>query len=138
MKGFNVQEGIFWLVLTVFLESRNQPVIGQKNIVKVILNRAEMKQWSISTIIFSRKQFSCYNEGLMKAMTAVVNEPDQIATVTTNVMRAIDEWMEGDNLDGATHYFNPKSVPGGWPATWDKSKMRIVRKEKDHVFLIEV
>jgi spore germination cell wall hydrolase CwlJ-like protein len=134
----NLQEGIFWLILTVFLEGRDQPVKGQKNIAKIILNRAEKKQWPLEDVIFARKQFSCYNKGLMTAFQSVVTEYRYIKAVTKSVQDALDEWHEGDNLNGATHYFNPKLVAGGWPSTWDKKKMRVISREEDHVFLIEI
>lgn len=134
----DIQNGLFWLILTIFLEARDQTPQGQKNIVKVILNRAEKKQCHIYDVVFREKQFSCYNEGLTKAFESVVKEVKQISAVTTNVLRAIDEWEEGDNLDGATLYFNPKLVPGGWPASWKKERTKFVMKEQDHIFLIEV
>ena len=133
----NMQAGIFWLILTVFLEARDQPAIGQKNVAKVIMNRAERKGWPLSEIILARKQFSCYNEGLEKAMQVVVREIGEIAKVTVNVQDAIHDWEEGDTLAGATHYFNPDLVPGRWPASWDRAKMRIVYRAGDHIFLRE-
>jgi len=134
----NIQAGIFWLILTVFLEARDQTPQGQKNIVKVILNRAEKRNLSIYDIVFKRLQFSCYNDGLASALIDVAYEAKHVGAVTENVMRAVDEWQEGDNLNGATLYYNPKIVKNGWPSTWDRNKTKIVAKEKDHVFLIEV
>jgi len=134
----DMQAGIFWLILTVFLEARDQAPIGQKNVAKVIMNRARAKNLPVSDIILARKQFSCYNEGLEKAMTAVVREIKEVAKVTINVQEAIDDWLKGDTLAGATHYFNPDLVPGRWPASWDRGKMRIVYRAGDHIFLREV
>ena len=133
----NIQTGIFWLILTVFLEARNQPIAGQKDVAKLILNRAKSKNWPLSNIVFAKKQFSCYNDGLLKAFTKVAPEMQYIAQVTENVNAAIDEWLAGDNLKGATHYFNPDEVAGGWPATWDRSKMTVLFKVGNHIFLKE-
>ena len=134
----NIQSGLFWLILTTFLEARDQPPLGQKNVVKIILNRADMRQWPLENIVFAKKQFSCYNDGLPKAFAAVAGETKSIAPVTINVLEAVKEWEAGDNLGGATHYFNPDLVPGGWPRSWDKKKMRVLGKTGEHIFLIEV
>lgn len=133
----NIQQGIFWLILTVFLEARDQTPKGQKNVAKVIMNRANKKNWPLSNIVFAKKQFSCYNEGFLKAFTHVANEVVFINPVSSNVSDAVDEWKNGDTLKGATHYFNPDLVPGRWPASWDKKKMTVLFVEGDHVFLRE-
>jgi spore germination cell wall hydrolase CwlJ-like protein len=135
-KDMNIQQGIFWLVLTVFLESRDQPDIGQKNVVKVILNRAHKKDWPLENIVFARKQFSCYNNGLSDALSALIKDYKHIVPVTENVNQAIIEWENGNNLGGATHYYSPKAmIPSGRVPSWAKD-MRIVAQEKDHIFLI--
>jgi spore germination cell wall hydrolase CwlJ-like protein len=134
------QNGIFWLILTVFLEARNQSVTGQKNVAIVIMNRADSKNWELSDIVNARKQFSCYNDGLPKALMVLTKDLKSVPKVTNNVIEAIYDWSEGYNLQGATHYFNPnpKLVPGGWPSGWDRSKMIVVAKEGDHIFLREI
>ena len=134
----NIQTGIFWLVLTVFLEARNQPIAGQKNVAKIILNRGRKKNKEIFDIVLAPEQFSCYNNGLLSALKAVALERQHIATVTANVNRAILEWEAGNDLQGATLYFNPKEVPGGWPESWKKKRTKFVVQEADHIFLKEV
>jgi len=134
----DISTGIFWLILTVFLEARNQPAVGQKDVTKLILNRAKTKNWPVSNIVFARKQFSCYNDGLLNAFSKVVPEIKYIPVVTSNVNEGIEEWNKGDDLKGATHYFNPDEVPGRWPSTWDKSKMVVLFKEGNHIFLKEI
>jgi len=137
----NIQAGVFWIVLTVFCEARNQTPKGQKDVVKVIINRANKNNWDVSNVVLARKQFSCFNNGLMGAFQQIPNELQYIASVTRNVLEGINEWMCGNDLKGATHYYNPKLTnngKGGFPNTWKKEKMKILFQEKDHIFLTEI
>jgi len=133
----NIQEGIFWLIVTVLCEGGNQPSHGQKNITKVILNRAQKNKWPVSNVVLARKQFSCYNEGMPKVFEKVVKEMRVIPEVTNNVLSAISEWEQGDNLMGATHYYAPKSmVPANRVPDW-APKMAKIGRSGDHIFFRE-
>lgn len=128
--------GIFWIILTVFCEARNQSPIGQKNVAKVIINRADQKRWPLENVVLARKQFSCFNDGLPDALLKIPKEIPIIIKVTQNVIDAIDEWYEGDNLRGATHYYafrGPNKIPA---PSWAKS-MTFIKDEGDHRFLRE-
>lgn len=133
----NIQHGIFWLILTVFLEARDQSALGQKNVAKVILNRASKKDWPLSNIVFSKKQFSCWNEGFTKPFMALAHEAEYITPVLVNVDTAIEEWKNGDDLKGATHYYSPKAmVPKNRVPPW-VSSMTMVGKFGDQIFYRE-
>lgn len=116
----NIQQGIFWIILTVYHEARGEIDVGQKNVVKVILNRADKNGWPIEDIVKARKQFSCFNKGL--------GHPDMwirdIRTaweVAKNVYHAVNEWERGDQLNGATHYYAADGPNKIAPPYWVKS-----------------
>ena len=133
----NIQAGIFWIILTVFYEARGEDAVGQKNVAKVILNRAHKNNWPIENIVKARKQFSCYNDGIKNSNPLLwIKEIETLVTVVRNVDRAVDEWMEGDNLDGATHYYAPKGMAGGKPPYWAAS-MKKIGKFGNHIFYRE-
>jgi spore germination cell wall hydrolase CwlJ-like protein len=134
----DIRSGIFWLILTVFLEARDQKPVGQKAVTKVILNRCNNKEMPVHEIVLAPRQFSCFNEGWTKSLIIAAKEAKEIGKVTLNVLDAIAEWEDGANLSGATHYFNPRLVPGRWPKSWDRKKMVEVGEIDYHSFYREV
>ena len=131
----NVWTGIFWIILTVYHEARGESPLGQKNVTKVILNRAYLKGWSVEQVVKARKQFSCFNQGLDHP-TVYIREIRAVAEVTNNVITAIKEWEEGNRLKGATHYYAPKGMPGGKPPYWVDG-MEKIGKYGNHIFYRE-
>jgi len=131
LAKFQIIKGLFWLILTVYHEARGESTEGQKNVVKIILNRAEAKSCPLENIVLARKQFSCYNEGIKS-----IKDTAAAAVVAANVYTAIDEWLEGNNLRGATHYYacdGPNKIP---PPYWAK-EMEVIGREGNHIFLKE-
>lgn len=131
----NIWAGIFWIILTVYHEARGESAIGQKNVVKVILNRAQAKGWPVENVVRARKQFSCYNLGLDHP-SMYIKEVPIMAVVANNVVLAIKEWEEGERLHGATHYYAPKGMPDGKPPYWIKGMTKI-GKFGNHIFYRE-
>ena len=131
----NIYSGIFWLFLTVYHEARGESPAGQRNVVKVILNRAQAKNWPIENIVRARKQFSCYNDGLSSPKLFIKEIPAMIE-VSGNVLDGVKEWEAGDRLEGATHYYAPAGMPDGKPPYWIKGMTRI-GKWGNHVFYRE-
>lgn len=115
----NIQQGIFWLILTVYHEARGEIGVGQKNVVKVILNRAHKNDWPIENVVRARKQFSCFNAGL-GTESVWIRDIQAAWYVAKNVYEAVKEWEKGDRLDGATHYYAPKGMPNEKPPYWVK------------------
>lgn len=128
----HMYEGLFWLILTVMLEARGEPPLGQKHVTKVILNRASDNNTPISSIVLAKDQFSCYNNGIINAVVTLKSELSHIPKVTKQVVNAVDEWKKGHTLSGATHYYAPKKVKK--KPRWSK-KMVVVTKTGGHVFL---
>jgi spore germination cell wall hydrolase CwlJ-like protein len=132
----NIGIGLFWIILTVYHEARGEPPIGQKNVVKVILNRSHLKGWPVEDIIKARKQFSCFNDGITSEKVWI-KDINSALDVTKNVVEAILEWENGDRLDGATHYYAPKGMPGGKPPYWVKG-MKYIGQTVNHKFYREM
>ena len=131
----NLVEAVFWLTLTVYYEARGESVEGQKNVAKVILNRASKKKWPVKNITLARKQFSCYNDGLSSPLLFVKNIPVLIK-IHAIVQEAIREWKAGDNLRGATHYYAEAGMPGGKPPYWI-TDMKFITEVGGHRFYRE-
>lgn len=131
----NIWGGIFWIFLTVYHEARGEPAIGQKNVVKVILNRASNRGWPAENIVKARKQFSCYNKGLNDP-SLIVRDIVAMGKVAANVYEAIKEWEDGDRLNGATHYYASSGPNKIQPPYWAKD-MTPIGKYGHHLFLRE-
>lgn len=127
-----IVKGFFWLLITVYNEARGESAEGQKGVTKVILNRADKNGWPIENIVKARKQFSCFNDGI----DATFKEPAAAAEVAKNVYDAIDEWLNGDRLDGATHYYAPAGMKDGKPPAWIKD-MQFIGCIGNHIFFRE-
>jgi len=129
-------EGFLWVVLTVYLEAQNQPDLGQKQVTKVILNRADAKGWPLKDITLARKQFSVWNNGIETPKTWI-RGIITFVKVSKNCEEAYMEWVMGDTLGGATHYYSPKSmIPRNSVPYWVPS-MKFITQTKDHKFYKE-
>lgn len=132
----NLPQGFIWVVLTVYLEARNQPDIGEREVTKVILNRAHKNNWPLKDIVLARKQFSVWNKGVdhkdnwIKEIIVFVN-------TSKNCEQAYEEWSNGDNLHGATHYYSPKSMIPKYSVPYWVPKMTFVKQTDDHKFYRE-
>jgi spore germination cell wall hydrolase CwlJ-like protein len=118
-----------YMVLTVYYEARGESRQGQKDVAKVIMNRAKSRNWPISHIVFAKKQFSCWNAGVANAPKVDVIE---LLAVSANCAEAVTEWDKGDTINGATHYFNPNKCSPEWAKS-----MTVVSVEGNHIFLKE-
>lgn len=130
-------EGIMWVILTVYFEAGGESAEGQRNVTKVILNRAEKKRWPLRNIVFARKQFSCWNNGLDDPKVWVKYH-QQLADVSENVFEAVREWTRGDKLNGATHYYAIEGMVGKVPPYWASSaSMKFITEVGGHRFFKE-
>jgi len=130
-----LESAFIFLVITVYHEARGEPALGQRNVVKVILNRAESKKWPVENIVFARKQFSCWNSGL-KDPSIWIKEIPTLINVSRNVVDGFHDWQAGDRLEGATHYFSIKGMAGNKPPYWSE-KMKFICEVGGHRFLRE-
>ncbi|MDO9041120.1 MAG: cell wall hydrolase [Desulfocapsaceae bacterium] len=111
---------LFWLALTVYHEARGESDIGQRAVVKVILNRAKAKGWAVEDVVKARKQFSCFNNGL-KDPAVWIKDMAAFLHAMENFQAAQTEWLAGDTLHGATHYYALQGMVRGKPPYWAAS-----------------
>ncbi len=126
---------LFWLALTVYHEARGESDPGQRAVVKVILNRAEAKGWDVGPVVTARKQFSCFNAGL-KDHSVWIKDLEAFMRVMENVKAGQEEWLAGDTLHGATHYYALQGMVDHKPPYWAAS-MAFVVDIGHHRFLRE-
>jgi spore germination cell wall hydrolase CwlJ-like protein len=129
----NILQGIFWIMLTVYHEARGETDLGQKNVVKVILNRASRHNWPVENVVRAKKQFSCFNAGL-EGM--IIRDIPAMVKVANNVYEAVEDWRAGERLQGATHYYASSGPNRIQPPYWADS-MTVVGKWGNHTFLRE-
>ena len=129
-------EGFAWVVLTVYHEARGEPAEGQRAVVKVILNRAHKKNWPVKNITLARKQFSCWNEGVVNNPKVWVKDAVVFASVAENCLQGLKEWQEGDKLQNATHYYAIKGMVNQHPPYWAEG-MKFICEIEGHRFLRE-
>lgn len=128
---------LFWLALTVYHEARGESAAGQKAVVKVILNRSRKAGKTVAEIVTARKQFSCFNGGAIEKNPDVwIKDVQSFRLVMEQVKDGYDEWVAGDTLEGATHYYALKGMAGGKPPYW-AAGMTFVAEVGNHKFLRE-
>ena len=128
-------ETILWLILTVYYEARGESSDGQKAVVKVILNRSKRSGKSVKDVVLARKQFSCYNDGLSSPLLYIKNLP-VFLSIHQLVQEAMQEWLNGDILKGATHYYAIKGMVNNEPPYW-ASSMKFITEIGGHRFFRE-
>lgn len=106
-------------------ESRGELLPGQVAVAAVVMNRVRDGRYGhgIKGVCLRPWQFSCFNNNdpnLPLLLQPPRHAPYRQCEIIAEL--AVKELLQ-DPTDGATHYYNPETVPGGWPASWDKSKM---------------
>lgn len=118
------------LARLVWGEARGEFIEGKMAVANVVMNRVKSGKYGgkggVKGVVLKPWQFSCFNAndpnlGLMLGPFGGRDAPifNQCLTVAKIVLGELCS----DNTLGATHYFNPDIVPGGWPASWDRSRM---------------
>jgi spore germination cell wall hydrolase CwlJ-like protein len=104
-----------YIAITVYHEARGESIDGQIAVAQVILNRAEQKHQTPREIIFTPKQFSCFNEA-----QPPIKDYAAFVIAMEAVERCMEHRIRGDTLYGANHYFNPKVVLPFWASKMEK------------------
>jgi hypothetical protein len=149
------------LALTIWAESRNQPLEGQIAVGQVILNRLKTGRWgtTLRRVILARAQFSCWaSNGGLQNHQFLMRRVEQLTgneTIDFKELRHLDStlaqafWIAvgllagtvaRDYSRGATHYLNPKvvlKVSGRLPK-WTREPSTLVTVIADHDFYANV
>ena len=113
-----------WLTLCVYHEARGEPPEGQRAVVHVVMNRVEKRNKPVKEIILQPFQFSWANQGKRPA----IKDYHALEQCAVSVAEALDERVQGKNLDGADHYRAVYVDP-----SWDDN-MTVVKKIGKHIF----
>lgn len=128
------------LARLIWGEARGESLDGKCAIANVVLNRMKSNGrygHGVKGVCLKPWQFSCFNandpnlQGMISVKGATFKE-------CLSVAKAALRGLLADNTIGATHYFNPKAIPGGWPASWDRTKMLRRSVIGNHQFYREI
>ena len=103
-------ESVILLALNIYHEAQGESELGQKAVTKVVLNRTHKDQETIQEVIYKHAQFSWTED----------DRPDAPENIPIFVkcgevaLEAMLEYANGDTLDGANLYYNPKVVTPDW------------------------
>jgi len=103
-------EADFWVTLCVYLEARGEPHLGKKGVAHVIYNRAERTHKSVKDVIFSPKQFSCFNDGNRPA----IDDYRAFIACGDAVHEALLERKKGFTFYDSDHYHATWIEPPSW------------------------
>ena len=108
-------EQITWLALCIYHEARGEEEIGRIAVGHAIMNRVAKRDMPIKKIVLQPWQFSWTNINVIegKALPPVKNNTALIACLHSAFVCLIER-LEGKDLYGADHYFNPAIVLPSW------------------------
>lgn len=140
------------LTITLYGETRGEPIEGQIAVGCVIRNRVQTGRWgaSYAKVCLAPWQFSCWRPEGGRDNYDLVMETAQIMATGTQLpddallrqcawiaQGIIGDWIR-DNVRDATHYYNPLAmVPRGAVPKWASNKIPVAKKG-DHLFFAGV
>jgi len=110
MKG--LIEQVTYLALNIYFEARGEPLEGKKAVAHVVLNRLRKTDKSIKSVVFQPWQFSWANSNARPP----VRDYASFIECMHAAMLCLEERLEGKDLFGADHYYNPDVVTPSWAA----------------------
>lgn len=138
------------LARLVWGEARGESIEGKLAVAHVVMNRVKSGKYGgkggVKGVVLKPWQFSCFNatDPNLKLMLGPLGGHD--APIFQECLAVARMTLEGITIDptsrkeegaGATHYFNPRVVNGGWPASWDPKKMHFLGRIGGHDFYRE-
>lgn len=134
-----LETAILCLALNIYHEARGEPIVGQRAVAQVTMNRAGGDPEKVCSEVFKPKQFSWANTLTDPAKAGERSENARKFLPTDNeawgiAKRISRNFLTGSSKDvvgSADHYFNPKKLRR--KPRWSKS-MTFVAKVGDHYF----
>ena len=116
-------KALLCLALTVYHEARGEPLLGQKAVAYVTVNRAD-SQHEVCKVVYEKNQFSWTSDPKLQVKdNFAFSEAKQIAREVLS-----DQDKSEDPTNGATHFHNNKVKPA-----WSKRFKRTL-KVGNHTF----
>jgi len=104
--------GVYYLTLCIFYEARGESLEGKIAVGHVILNRSRERGLTVEEIVKEPYQFSWYKPGIEHKIPQAAD--GEVSECFEAVTMLWSEIMDGKNLKGANHYFNPSKVNPSW------------------------
>lgn len=120
-------QNLAYLAFCMYYEAGGEPIDGKIAVGHVILNRARERHLSVARVVMQSSQFEWYTPG-MTFKVPEVRIPEFTECIIA-VQRLAAEVLDGENLRGANHFFNPKLVKPYWA-----DDMVLITKIGNHVF----
>ena len=126
------------LALTLFGETRGEPIDGQIAVACVIRNRVQDRRWpnDYRDVCLQPKQFSCWNDGdptqpavIQAAQEARNGQHTPVMLQLLWIAQGIDDGFVLDQVRGANHYHSDAIATPAWAAS-----MILTAKKGRHVF----
>lgn len=112
-------ENLVWFALCIYFEARGEIVTGQIAVGHVIMNRVEKSGTSVKEVVTKPWQFSWLNNGARPPITDYEALMDCIFAAYI----CLEQRLEGKNLWGADHYYNPAKANPGWGKLFKEVKV---------------
>lgn len=122
------------IATTLWGEARGEGLDGLMAVASVIWYESRRRKISPMAECLRPWRYSCWRKGVFQQKNPDIKSP--IWKTCLEIANALMAGVFTPTLT-ASHYFNPKGVPGGWPKSWNRSKMTFVKKVKQHVFYLE-
>ena len=96
----------------IYHEARGEPIVGQRAVAYVILNRVNKKRWpdTVSEVIEQPRQFSYLFDGSVERGMTDRKARRKARMVAFNVLYG----FKPSPVGSATHYFNPNKANPMW------------------------
>jgi len=120
-------ENLVWFALCIYFEAMGEQQEGQVAVGHVIMNRVEKTGKSMKDVIIKPWQFSWLNQN-----RPPVKDYDAFIKCVHAAYVCLEERLDGKDLWGADHYFNPALANPSWAR--DPKKMRFVIEIGGHKF----
>ncbi len=99
---------------TLWAEARGEPEEGQRAVAHVMVNRVKDGRWgmNLASVCLAPMQFSCWNSRDPNRLSmAKLPDDDTMLMRLAAILASAATGQDQDPTMGATHYYNPDSVP---------------------------
>jgi spore germination cell wall hydrolase CwlJ-like protein len=114
------------VAMTLYYEAGNQSLQGKIAVASVIWNRAEGNSKNFKYVIFSKKQFSCWNHKAKRPK--ITNNESYSDCKNIAILMCSGSFNVPSRLEGVNSYHERRVNP-----SWGKSKW-LAMKIEDHLF----
>ena len=119
-------ENFMYLAFCIYFEAMGEPKAGQVAVGHVIMNRVEKSGTSVKDVVNKPWQFSWLNNGSRPS----IKDYNAFIECVDSAVECLRQRLDGKDLWGADHYFNPKKAD----PKWNFDKLKLIGSIGDHKF----